>query len=165
MTRTHLRPILFAAAAAPLLFAPPALPQPANPRAAARPRPKLEAVAETRLLMEGLLQSNVRGLERNLRQRPADAETWTFARGQALLIAETGNLLLMRPPKSSGQDVWMDYAGELRERATRLAQFAAARDLERCRQALLDLSGTCNRCHQNFRVATRIMPFADAGGD
>jgi hypothetical protein len=161
MTRRHLRPILLAAAAVPLLFAPPVLPQQANPRAAARPRPKLEAVAETRLLMEGLLQANVRGLERNLGQRPADAETWTFARGQALLIAETGNLLLMRPPKSSGQDLWMDYAAELRERATRLAQVTAARDLDRCRQALVDLSGTCNRCHQNFRVPIRITPFSE----
>jgi hypothetical protein len=111
--------------------------------------------------MEGLLQSNVRGLERNLGQRPADVETWTFTRGQALLIAETGNLLLMRPPKAGGQDVWLDFAGELRERATRLAQAAANRDLDRCRQSLLELAGTCNRCHQNFRVQARVTPFAD----
>ena len=81
-----------------------------------------------------------------------------------LAVRDIRNLLFGNGA-SGGQDVWMDYAGELRERATRLAQFAAARDLERCRQALLDLSGTCNRCHQNFRVATRITPFADAGGD
>ena len=161
MTRRLLRPALLAAAAAPLLFAAPASPQLLNRRALARPQPRMEAVAETKLLMEGLLLANVRGLERNLKQRPADAETWTFTRGQALLIAETGNLLLLRPPKADGQGPWMDSATELRERATRLAQHAAARDLDRCRQALVELSGTCNRCHQSFRVPTRVTPFAE----
>jgi hypothetical protein len=112
--------------------------------------------------MEGLLQANVRGLERNLRQRPADLETWTFVRGQALLLAETGNLLMLRPPKSAGQDLWMAYATELRERATRLARLAADRDHDRCRQSLTDLADTCNRCHTTFRVAVRVTPFAEA---
>ena len=38
-------------------------------------------------------------IERLLSQKPADVQSWTFARGQALLIAETGNLLMLRPPK------------------------------------------------------------------
>jgi hypothetical protein len=157
------RHALFAAAAVSLALTAPASPQLPSPRpGAARPRPRLEAVAETKLLMEGLLQANFRGLERNLRQRPADVETWAFVRGQALLIAETGNLLMLRPPKSAGQDVWMEFAGELRDRATRLAQQAAARDADRCRQGLVELAGTCNRCHQTFRVALRVAPFADA---
>ena len=163
MTRLTLRWALLVAAALPLLCAAPASPQPPSVRLPApRSRPRLEAVAETKLLMEGLLQANFRGLERNLRQRPADLETWTFTRGQALLIAETGNLLLLRPPKASGQDQWLDLAGELRERATKLAQHAAARDFDRCRQALTDLSATCNRCHQTFRVPVRVTPFAEA---
>ena len=49
---------------------------------------------------------------------------------------------------------------ELRERAARLAQGASARDLDRCRQSLAELAGTCNRCHQSFRVPVRITPFA-----
>ena len=64
--------------------------------------PKFEVIAETSLLMDGLNQSNYRSLEKLLKQKPADAETWTFIRGQALLIAETGNLLLLRPPRSGG---------------------------------------------------------------
>src|SRR5439155_996458 len=83
--------------------------------------------------------SNFRGLENHLKQRPADLETWAFARGQALLIAESGNLLMLRPPKTTGQDAWMDRATDLREQATRLAQQAAARDLERCQLALIEL--------------------------
>src|SRR5438105_15939040 len=65
--------------------------------------PRFEALAETKLLMEGLNQSNYRSLEKLLKEKPADADTWTFARGQALLIAETGNLLLLRPPRNQGR--------------------------------------------------------------
>ncbi|HEY1380083.1 MAG TPA: cytochrome c [Gemmataceae bacterium] len=162
MTRP-LRRLLLAAVATPLLFAGHASPQvlPRN-RPAARPAPRLEPVAETKLLMEGLLQANVRGLEKNLRQPPADQETWTFVRGQALLVAETGNLLMLRPPKSGGQDAWMEAAAELRTKATALAKTAAARDADGGRRALADLAGTCNRCHQTFRVNVQITPFQAA---
>src|SRR5437660_10953444 len=77
---------------------PAADPPPARAPAAQKFVPRFEAVAETRLLMEGLAHANYQGIERLLRQKPADDETWMFARGQALLIAETGNLLLLRPP-------------------------------------------------------------------
>src|ERR1700732_806495 len=93
-----------------LLGAPPAV----RSQQPAKVTPKLEPVAETRLLMEGLAHANFRGLERLLTEKPAEVKTWTFARGQALLIAETGNLLMLRPPKSQGQAVWFDRAMELR---------------------------------------------------
>lgn len=142
-----------------LLLIGPAAPQ-SPQKERGRAAPKLEPVAETRLLMEGLNQSNFRGLERLLKERPADAETWAFARGQALLIAETGNLLLLRPPRR-GQDAWMDRAAELREAATAVARSCGSRDYERSRAALAQLAQTCNRCHQTFRVSVRIAPFAD----
>jgi hypothetical protein len=156
------RSLLFAAVAAVVVLG--ALAQPRSP-AQLLPRnrttttPKLEPVAETKLLMEGLLQANVRGLEKNLRQPPADAETWTFVRGQALLIAETGNLLMLRPPKAGGQDAWMAAASELREKATALAKVAAVRDADKGRRGLVDLAGTCNRCHQTFQVGVKVAPF------
>jgi cytochrome c' len=119
-------------------------------------------VAETRLLMEGINLANYRGLERLLKDKPTDVEAWAFARGQALLIAETGNLLMLRPPRGKAQDSWMDHAAELRDAATALARNAARRDWERSQNALRDLAGTCNRCHRTFRVAVQFKPFAEA---
>lgn len=133
-------------------------PGPAQPPA--RPSPRLEAVAETRLLMEGLNQANFRGLDRLLRQKPADAEAWTFARGQALLIAESGNLLMLRPPQNPGQTAWMERSMELRSAAARLARAASDRDYERSRAGLVEVAGACNRCHQSFRVSAKVIPFA-----
>ncbi len=144
---------------------PPAPPRPGTtqtrPPTTVANRPTLEPVAETKLLMEGLAQSNFRGLERLLRDKPADTESWTFARGQALLIAETGNLLMLRPPRNSGQSAWMDRSMELRATASELARAAGDRNFVRCRTLLTQLAGTCNHCHQTFRVPTRITPFAE----
>lgn len=127
-----------------------------------RRAPQLTPVAETKLLMEGLAASNLRGLEGLLTKPPPDAEAWRFARGQALLLAETGNLLLIRPPRSAGQDAWMDRAADLRDSAARLARTIAGQDLVRSRTGLLEVAAACNRCHQTFRVDYRARPFADA---
>jgi hypothetical protein len=119
--------------------------------------PRFEAVAETKLLMDGLAQSNYRGLEGLLKKAPADNEGWTFARGQALLLAETGNLLLLRPPRTAdGQDAWFRHATELREAAASLARSAGSQDYARSRTGLGDVANACNRCHQTFRIATRV---------
>jgi hypothetical protein len=131
-------------------------------KAPAKYVPKFDPVAETKLLMEGLAQANFRGLERQLKQKPAEAEAWTFARGQALLIAETGNLLLLRPPRGQeAQEAWMKRATEMREAAVALAKQAGNRDYERSLTALGALADTCNRCHQTFRVSARIGPAAE----
>jgi hypothetical protein len=130
------------------------------PRAAPKFVPKLEPVAETRLLMEGLAHANFRGLERLLRQKPAEAEAWVFARGQALLIAETANLLMLRPPRNKGEQQWLERATDLRVSATQLARDVGSRAYERSREGLSAVAHSCNRCHDSFRVPVRITPFA-----
>jgi hypothetical protein len=124
--------------------------------------PRFEAVAETKLLMEGLAQPNYAAVEKHLQGKgPADADTWTFARGQALLIAETGNLLLLRPPRNDGRDAWMRRAVNMRQAAGDLARQLGNRDLERSRAAQVALTAKCNSCHQTFRVPARIKPNAE----
>jgi hypothetical protein len=134
----------------------------ANPTTPAKPTPRLEAIAETRLLMEGLTDSNFRGLEKILTKKPTDAEAWTFARGQALLLAESGNLLMMRPPKNQGQDAWLERARDLRDAATLLARSTSARDYNKSREGMDRVATACNQCHKTFRVTVRVVPFADA---
>jgi hypothetical protein len=123
--------------------------------------PKLEAVAETRLLMEGLAVPNFRGADRLLRSKPANLEDWTFIRGQSLLIAELANLLMLRPPRGEGQPLWFERAAELREKGRPLARSAAAKDFEGSRINLVQIANSCNRCHQSFRVKVEIVPFAE----
>lgn len=122
--------------------------------------PRLEAIAETRLLMEALNKPNFDGLGKKLAVKPADAETWAFARGQALIIAETGNLLMMRPPKGKpAQEAWMAGATELRSEASKLARAAGEKDYTTATAALATLANACNRCHEKFGEKTRVAPF------
>lgn len=137
---------------------PPANSGRATPATSGTFTPKFEAVAETKLLMEGLALANYRSVHKLLKNKPADVDTWTFARGQAILLAETGNLLLLRPPRNSGRDTWMKHGMDLREKAATLARFAATRDYERSKQALDAVTTSCNRCHQTFRVPVKVAP-------
>jgi hypothetical protein len=129
------------------------------PKRAAPSGPRLLPVAETRLLMEGLNLPNLRGLEKILKENPRDNEAWSYARGQALLIAETGNLLMIRPPHNKGEDLWLERAQSLRSAAARLARTLAKRDFPAGRKALTALALRCNACHESFRVEARITPF------
>lgn len=144
-----------------VLFGGLVLSQSGHAQPASKVVPKLEPVAETKLLMEGLAHANFKGLERILTQKPADAQTWTFARGQALLLAETANLLMLRPPQKEGQSVWFEKAMALRGRAAELAQTLAKKDFDQARVGLSLVADSCNRCHQSFRVPVQIEPFAE----
>ncbi|MCS7047156.1 MAG: cytochrome c, partial [Gemmataceae bacterium] len=123
--------------------------------------PRLEPIAETKLLMTGLAHANLKGLERSLVQQPADPSTWTFARSQALLIAEAANLFMLRPPPKEGQYVWFEKAMTLRSRAAELAQALAAKDYDRARTGLSLVADGCNRCHDTFRVPVQIELFVE----
>jgi hypothetical protein len=127
--------------------------------------PKFEVWAETRLLMEGLANSNYRGINRLLKNKPADNETWSFIRGQSLLLAETGNLLLLRPPRNSGRDTWMKLGMDMRAKAGRVARAAAARDYAGTKEAMTTLTASCNRCHETFRVAVKVAPEGEKNQD
>jgi hypothetical protein len=129
-----------------------------QPQPASRFTPKFEALAETRLLMEGLAQPNYRSLEEHLQRKPDDLDTWAFARGQALLVAETGNLLLLRPPRNQGRDTWMKLAMDMRQSAGTLARQLGNKDYEGSKAAMANLTTACNRCHQTFRVPVKVAP-------
>jgi hypothetical protein len=148
-----------------MLLVGPAAPQETPSPSPTRPAGRMVPVAEAKLLMVGINQPNFQALEALLRQKPTDPEAWKFARGQALLIAESGNLLLLRPPHNEGRDAWLDRAVALRVAATSVARAASAKDYEGARGAVVELANVCNQCHQTFRVTHRIQPFADVGSE
>lgn len=121
--------------------------------------PKLEPIAETKLIMEGMAHANFRGLERSLTKNPIEEQGWIFARGQALLIAESANLLMLRPPKNSGEPLWMERSMDLRAQAQQLAQIVSKKDVDRAKAGMSQVANSCNRCHQTFRVPVEIVPF------
>lgn len=152
--KTLLRGAALSAVALALLNVPAASQQPKTTI-----MPKLEPVAETRLIMEGLAHPNFRGVSKFLKEKPADVQTWTFVRGQALLLAETANLLMLRPPQKQGQALWFERVMDLRKSATELAKAAGARDYPTSKAGVVNVANRCNRCHQSFRANVEIVPF------
>ncbi len=130
-----------------------------SPQQVDRPTPKMEPVAETALLMQAINLPNFQGIEKLLKEKPTDPEAWRFMRGQALLIAENGNLLMLRPPHNAGEAVWQERAAASRAAAAKLANVISERDYTRSRAGLIDLASACNDCHTSFRVAARVVPF------
>lgn len=126
---------------------------------ARRPPPRLIPKASAGLLMRAMNAPNFTALGKRLRDKPADEEAWPFMRGQALLIAESGNLLMLRPPGNAGDTAWLRRCAELREAAGGLADALRQRDYLRSRAGLVATANTCNRCHRDFRVAERVVPF------
>jgi len=133
-----------------------------QPPAGSKIVPKLEPIADTKLLMEGLAHPNFRGLDRILAKKPTEEQAWTFARGQALLLAETANLLMLRPPRNQGQPAWFERAMELRTVSSQLGQTLSKHDYDAARSGLVSLANACNRCHQTFRINVEIAPFKEA---
>jgi len=79
-----------------------------------------------------------------------DAE-WTELQGKTLMLAESGNLLMM-PRRARDNDRWMSDAKLLLDAGT--AAFAAAKKKDP--DALADLNDqlytSCVTCHQHYRV-------------
>src|SRR5919204_4047480 len=121
----------------PVKAPPPDQAGPAAGKARLQSVPGLEPVARTPLLMLAINWPNFQGLDQKLRQRPGDADTWNTVRDHALLIAENGNLLMLRPPRDGSEESWLERARALRATATRLARTAAARDHARSREGLI----------------------------
>ncbi|MFO0966004.1 MAG: hypothetical protein U0793_10530 [Gemmataceae bacterium] len=122
--------------------------------------PKLEPVAETKLLMEGLALANFRGLERQLATRPTDEQNWVFARGQALLIAETANLLMLRPPKKEGQATWFARAPICGRKPPSWPEPSRPRTGNAAGASSSTLAPPA-QCHKSFRVPVVVEPFTE----
>lgn len=143
----------------------PASPKRPEPTARMQSRPQLEPMAEVKLLMQGINLPNWHGLEEQLANAPQDAEAWRLIRGYSLLIAENGNLLMMRPPRRLSEDRWLSAAERLRASARRLALAAERQDYSQCLTRLRDLAASCNQCHREARVSVEIAPFKNQAQD
>jgi hypothetical protein len=160
--------IFFLSTALALVLVAPADPQVSGERdpsrAKMRSRPHPEPVAKVRLLMLGINLPNFQGIEQSLSQEPRGTDAWDIIQGQALLIAENGNLLMLRPPTGAKEDAWLDRAAELRSAGARLARAAVDHDYARCRDDLTRLANVCNRCHKSFQVNANISAFGEQSG-
>jgi hypothetical protein len=82
-------------------------------------------------------------------RRPRTKEEWDHVRCHAMILAESGNLLMMVPRAKDG-DQWMKMAQALVDTAAVALRAADAKDAD----GLLNVGGqideTCETCHKKY---------------
>ena len=82
-------------------------------------------------------------------RRPRTKEEWDNVRTHAMMLSESGNLLMMPPRAKDGGD-WMKMAQSLVDTAAVALRAAEAKDAD----ALLNVGGTideaCETCHKKY---------------
>ena len=84
------------------------------------------------------------------RDPPKDQHDWNILRGQALMLAESGNLLVM-PGRARDQENWVKDSKMMIEAGSAAFKAARAKDIEGVRAVNDQLYQSCVSCHQQYR--------------
>jgi hypothetical protein len=87
---------------------------------------------------------------------PADAKGWTAARGQALVLAESANLLMVGA-RVRDHNNWMKMSRALVDAAALAAAAAERKDVKALEAATDSITVACMNCHQPYRDGGRQM--------
>jgi hypothetical protein len=86
-------------------------------------------------------------------ETPADDAAWEKVAASALAVAESGNLLLMKP-RAVDADDWRQYARALIEAGARAAEAAQAQNADTISAAGDDMYNVCEQCHAKYLPKT-----------
>jgi hypothetical protein len=106
--------------------------------------------------MESVFQSPYRRLKAALAAEPKDAAAWKAVRSDALILAEGGNLLLVRKPMKDS-DEWAKHSAASRDAGAALFKAAKAKDYPATKKAYEAMLGHCNACHKKFEDGQHML--------
>ncbi len=99
--------------------------------------------------MEGVFQGPYKRLKLVMIAEPKDNAGWKAIRGDALILAEGGNLLLLRKPEKDA-DEWTKYSVASRDAGADMVKAAKAKDYPASKKAYEAMLNHCNACHKKF---------------
>lgn len=99
--------------------------------------------------MEYVFQPTYLRLKEQMAKEPADNQAWKAIKSDGLILAESGNLLLMRKSEEDPAD-WMRHSTKVREAGGQLYAAAKAKDYRTARQHYETMLTNCNACHDQF---------------
>jgi hypothetical protein len=82
-------------------------------------------------------------------EAPKDDAGWENVEASALAVAESGNLLLMKP-RAKDEPEWRQFALALVDAGTKAAAAARTKNAENTGTAGDDLYNTCEQCHAKY---------------
>lgn len=93
------------------------------------------------------------------RDPPKNEHDWNVLRGQALMLAESGNLLMMQG-RARDQNDWVKYSKQMIDLGTRAFRAAQAKDLDAIHALNDPLNDVCVNCHFEYRPGYHRRPAA-----
>jgi len=124
--------------------------------------PPFRPVADTKLLMQSVVDPSADAIWDSVKTiitaqgteeiRPHTDAEWTAIRNSAIVLAESGNLMMMVPrAKDSGE--WMARAEELVAASEAAMRAAEAKNADRLFTIGGDIYDACSHCHQKYMDA------------
>jgi hypothetical protein len=99
--------------------------------------------------MEGVFQGPYRRLKAAIANEPKDNAGWKAVRSESLILAEGGNLLLLRKPEKDA-DKWAEFSTASRDAGAELFKAAKKKDFTASKKAYETMLTHCNACHKQF---------------
>jgi hypothetical protein len=99
--------------------------------------------------MEYVFQPPYKRLKASIAVAEKDNATWKSIKSDALILAESGNLLLGRGPDGDEAD-WNKHSIASRDFGGQLYRAAKAKDTEKTMQTYKLMLESCNACHKQF---------------
>ena len=130
-------------------------------QAAAPPAPKYHPIATTKELMDALdvvaddfwePVGTIMTKEGTFEKKPQNDEEWQAVRNNAILIRETGSMLL-DPSKAGGNAEFIKQANALIDTTTRAIQAIDAKDDKKLFDVGAEVYEACTNCHRQFMPA------------
>ncbi len=99
--------------------------------------------------MEYVFQPTYKRLKTVMAAEPSDNQAWKSIKADSLILAEGGNLLLIRQPEKKAAD-WVNHAEQVRNSGGEFYRAAQAKDFKKAKQHYESMLKNCNSCHQQF---------------
>lgn len=99
--------------------------------------------------MEYVFQPPYKRLRSAMASEPADNAAWKGIKSDALILAEAGNLLLIRHPDEN-EGSWRSHSVSVRDLGGEFYQAARKKDYAAAKESWAAMLQKCNSCHKTF---------------
>ena len=103
------------------------------------------------MLMQAMLIPASNALFNVARQVPEDDAGWDAVRNHAVILAESGNLLMIGG-RAEDSEVWMETSGALADAGEAALAAALARDIDAITSVGDQIIDACERCHEKHWI-------------
>jgi cytochrome c553 len=111
--------------------------------------PTFEPVGSIHQLMLGIIVPASNAIFRVPNESPKDDKEWAAVQNSALILAESGNLLMI-DGRAKDQTEWIKYSRALVDAGATAFQAANAKDADALTAVGDRILATCSNCHQKY---------------